>query len=89
MTAIEANTRAYLKCLIAKELLDMSRLGFLLGDFMEYLRGDPDHVDVCFASGVLYHVPNPVETLALRQTSQTACSCGRTSGTAPFRIARR
>ncbi|HEY0807817.1 MAG TPA: class I SAM-dependent methyltransferase [Pseudonocardiaceae bacterium] len=65
VTAIEAQTRAYLKCLIARELLDMSGARFLLGDFMAYLRGNPEHVDICFASGVLYHMRNPVETIAL------------------------
>jgi hypothetical protein len=65
VTAIEAQTRAYLKCLIAKELLGMSGARFLLGDFMAYLRDSPAHVDICFASGVLYHMRNPVETIAL------------------------
>ncbi|HEX5115280.1 MAG TPA: DUF1698 domain-containing protein [Pseudonocardiaceae bacterium] len=65
VTAIEAQTRAYLKCLIAKELLGMTGATFWLGDFMEYLRGRPRRVDVCFASGVLYHMRSPVETLAL------------------------
>jgi len=65
VTAIEAQTTAYLKCLIAKELLGISNARFLLGDFMSYLRDEPEHVDVCFASGVLYHMRNPVETIAL------------------------
>jgi Protein of unknown function (DUF1698) len=65
VTAIEAQTRAYLKCLIAKELLGMTEARFLMGDFMEYLRDAPEHVDICFASGVLYHMRNPVETIAL------------------------
>jgi len=65
VTAIEAQTRAYLKCLIAKELLGMSGARFLLGDFMAYLRDNPEHVDICFASGVLYHMENPAELLSL------------------------
>lgn len=65
VTAIEAQARAYLKCLVAKELLGMTQARFLLGDFMEYLRAQPEHVDICFASGVLYHMRNPVETIAL------------------------
>lgn len=65
VTAIEAQTRAYLKCLVAKELLGMTGARFLLGDFMAYLRDAPAHVDICFASGVLYHMRNPVETIAL------------------------
>lgn len=65
VTAIEAQTRAYLKCLIAKELLGMTGARFLLGDFMAHLRDRPEHVDVCFAAGVLYHMRDPVETIAL------------------------
>lgn len=65
VTAIESQTRAYLRCLIAKELLGMPGVRFLLGDFMEYLRGEPEHFDVCFASGVLYHMRAPAETIEL------------------------
>lgn len=35
--AIEANTRAYLKCLIVKEILNLERSRFLPGDFVKYL----------------------------------------------------
>ena len=65
VTAIEANSRAYLKCLIAKELLSMTGARFLLGDFMEYLEGECPRFEVCFASGVLYHMREPVHTLEL------------------------
>lgn len=64
VTAVEANTRAYLKCLITKELLQLQRSRFLCGDLMEYLRGDATHYDAIVASGVLYHMKNPVEMLA-------------------------
>ncbi len=63
--SIEANTRAYLKCLIIKELLVLKRARFLCGDFVEYLRRNQTKFDVCFAAGVLYHMRNPVELLAL------------------------
>jgi hypothetical protein len=63
--AVEANTRAYLKCLISKELLGMPSVRFLCGDFMEYLRDGGQQFDVCVASGVLYHMVSPVETLSL------------------------
>ncbi|HEV2781734.1 MAG TPA: DUF1698 domain-containing protein [Actinophytocola sp.] len=68
VTAVEAQTRAYLKCLIAKELLDLHRVRFLLGDFVEFLRSTEETYDVVFASGVLYHMRNPVETLELIST---------------------
>jgi hypothetical protein len=65
VTAIEANTRAYLKCLIAKELLDMKRVKFLCGDFLEYLRTTAAQFDLIVSSGVLYHMRNPAELISL------------------------
>jgi hypothetical protein len=63
--SIESNSRAYLKCLISKELLGMQRVRFLHGDFMEYLRQDPPLFDTVLASGVLYHQREPVELIYL------------------------
>ncbi len=63
--AVEANTRAYLKCLITKELLNLCRVRFLCGDFLEYLRVDGTDFDLVFASGVLYHMQNPADLIAL------------------------
>jgi hypothetical protein len=62
--AVESNTRAYLRCLVAKELTGTESVRFQLGDFMAYLQACADRFDVCVASGVLYHMRNPVETLA-------------------------
>lgn len=63
--SIEANTRAYLKCLIIKEILSLERCRFLLGDFVEYLRTSKEHFDICLASGVLYHMIHPAELIKL------------------------
>jgi hypothetical protein len=63
--SIEANTRAYLKCLITKEVLDLKRVKFLCGNFIEYLRNTSNQYDLCIASGVLYHMENPVELIEL------------------------
>jgi Protein of unknown function (DUF1698) len=67
IVAIEGNTQAYLKCLIVKELLELRRVRFLCGDFLQFLRDQANNrmFDVCLASGVLYHMQNPVELLAL------------------------
>ena len=65
VVAIESNTRAFLKCLIVKELLGLERVHFLFGDFLEYLRTREDMFDLCIASGVLYHMQNPAELIAL------------------------
>lgn len=61
--SLEANTRAFLKCLIVKELLDMKRACFRCVDFMAYLESNPEPVDLCVASGVLYHMRQPVALL--------------------------
>jgi Protein of unknown function (DUF1698) len=63
--AIEANKRAYLKCLIVKEILSLNRSRFLLGDFVSFLRENKKSFDVCVASGVLYHMQNPCELIHL------------------------
>jgi hypothetical protein len=63
--AIEANSRAYLKCLITKEILNLQRSRFLLGDFVSYLKETQDVYDACIASGVLYHMQNPAELIHL------------------------
>lgn len=62
--SIEANTHAYLKCLIAKELLGIPAGRFVCGDFVAYLQSATKHFDFVVASGVLYHMVKPVELIA-------------------------
>lgn len=64
VVSIEAHPRAYLRCLIVKELLAMQRVRFLFGDFIQTLRADTSRYDLVLASGVLYHMRNPVELLS-------------------------
>ena len=63
--AVEANIRAFLKCLCVKEIFKLDRVDYRLGDFMPFLRKDDSKYDVVFASGVLYHMEEPVELLKL------------------------
>ena len=63
--SVEANTRAYLKCLIAKELFELSRAQFLCGDFVQFMGQSTRVFDFTLASGVLYHMKNPVELIEL------------------------
>ena len=63
--AVEANIRAFLKCLCVKEIFKLNRVDFKLGDFMPYLRKDDTRYDMVFASGVLYHMEEPVELLKM------------------------
>lgn len=63
--SIEANTRAYLKCLIVKEILKLDRVEFRLGDFVKFLENEIAKYDLVMASGVLYHLEEPVKLLNL------------------------
>jgi hypothetical protein len=63
--SIEANTRAFLKCLCIKEILNLDRVEFKLGDFMPFLEEDKSKYDMVFASGVLYHMEEPIRLLKL------------------------
>jgi hypothetical protein len=60
--SIEANTGAFLRCLIAKNHLGL-RARFLLGDFGRYLRNCRDRFDFVLAAGVLYHLTDPVSIM--------------------------
>ncbi len=61
--AIEANKRAFLKCLCMKEILDLQRAKFLLGDFNKYLSNPNLDFDIIVASGVLYHMKEPLQLI--------------------------
>ncbi|HXQ79873.1 MAG TPA: class I SAM-dependent methyltransferase [Opitutaceae bacterium] len=65
VTAVEAHPEAFLKCLVAKELLSMERVNFLYGDAAAFLVSIGHSYDIGFASGILYHMVNPVEFLEL------------------------
>lgn len=64
VVSIEANSRAYLKCLIVAQLFGLRRTTFLHGDFIDYLEQDGPRFDVALASGVLYHMRDPVQLIA-------------------------
>ena len=63
ITAVEANKKAFLKCLVTKELFDLSRAKFLLGDCTEYLEQNGTRYDLIVACGVLYHMRDPLRFL--------------------------
>jgi SAM-dependent methyltransferase len=63
VVAIEANTRCFLKCLIVKELLRLDRVEFRLGDFTAYLQQTDEAFDIVIASGVLYHMAEPLKLI--------------------------
>lgn len=61
--AIEANKLAYLKCLISKEVYQLSNTRFYLGDFVQWLEKTDTTYDLIIASGVLYHMRDPLRLL--------------------------
>jgi hypothetical protein len=65
ITAIEANKRCYLKCLITKELLSIHSARVLLGNFVPWLEENRQKFDVIWATGVLYHMTDPLRLLRL------------------------
>jgi SAM-dependent methyltransferase len=73
IVAIEANTEAYLKCLIMKEVLGLKRATFMLGDFSPYLAETDDRFDLIFCSGVLYHMEYPLRLI--RDIARVAERC--------------
>jgi hypothetical protein len=61
--AIEANQRAFLKCLVVKNALNL-KSEFLFGDFRPYLeKAKPGSFDFVLAVGVLYHMLEPLKLL--------------------------
>jgi hypothetical protein len=65
ITAIEANKRRYLKCLITKELLSIHSARVLLGNFVTWLEENRQKFDVIWATGVLYYMIEPLRLLRL------------------------
>lgn len=60
---VESNSRAFLKCLIVKEMYNLNKARFLYGDVLAYLKQTDRKFDICLASGILYHSPSPVELI--------------------------
>jgi Methyltransferase domain len=65
IVAVEANTEAFLKCLIVKEVLALTNARFLCGDILAYLKECDRRFDLVFCSGVLYHMSDPVDLIRL------------------------
>jgi SAM-dependent methyltransferase len=63
VVAIEANKLCFMKCLIAKELLGISKSRFLLGDFTQWLDRESRTFDIGWVAGVLYHMDDPLRLL--------------------------
>lgn len=65
VVGVEANTLAFFKCLVTKELLNLNRCSFMCGDVLEYLDGNDEQFDLCVAAGILYHMAEPIRLIDL------------------------
>ena len=73
IVSVEANKKAYLRCLVIKEIFGL-KAKFFLGDFMKFLADNPPRVDVILASGVLYHMTDPLGLIrAITRVSDSIC----------------
>ncbi len=63
--AVEANKLCFLRCLVTKQILDIDRARFVLGDIQEWLEKGGQEYDLAIASGVLYHMHDPARFLQL------------------------
>jgi hypothetical protein len=63
--AVEANKLSYMRCLVVKEILELKTARFYLGDFSRWLEKPGQRYDFIFASGVLYHMDDPIRLLEL------------------------
>ncbi|MFA4853732.1 MAG: radical SAM protein [Candidatus Omnitrophota bacterium] len=61
--SIEGRKENFLKALIVKNAFKLDKCEFLFGDANEVLSSFSGHFDLCLASGVLYHLNNPVALL--------------------------
>ncbi|HEY0421696.1 MAG TPA: methyltransferase domain-containing protein [Rhodopila sp.] len=71
--AVEANTEAFLKCLVVKEILGLKNVRFLCGDIVAYLKSCTRRFDMIFCSGVLYHMSDPLELIRLMSLHTDKC----------------
>ena len=63
--AVEANQLAFMRCLVAKEVLGLTRCKFWLGDFLKALENWEQEYDLILACGVLYHLTTPLRLIEL------------------------
>lgn len=63
ITSVESNQRAFMKCLCVKEIFNLNRVHFKLGSFIPFLETTNEKFDAAIASGVLYHMTDPVSVL--------------------------
>lgn len=64
VVGVEAQRQAFLRCLVVKNLLGLSAT-FELGEVTGYLDAHPGGIDLIVASGILYHMADPLGLVRL------------------------
>ena len=72
VVAVEANKSAFLRCLVTKEIRGLRNARFMLGDGIKWLEETDTTYDLIVASGVLYHMRDPLRLLRAI-ARRTAC----------------
>jgi 2-polyprenyl-3-methyl-5-hydroxy-6-metoxy-1,4-benzoquinol methylase len=71
--AVEANSKCFLKCLLVQNALKFNA-EFMYGDFRKLLQKRDQQFDLILASGVLYHMTDPVALLEdMAHASDSIC----------------
>lgn len=65
IVSVENNWYCYLKCLAVKEALKIKNVDLLFGDVIDHLKEETNKYDFVLCSGILYHLPNPIELIHL------------------------
>lgn len=63
IVAFEGNSVCYLKTLIAKEIFNLHKLKLIYGGIENWLEDNKEEFDLILASGVLYHLFDPLAAL--------------------------
>lgn len=72
VVGVEARSISVRRCELARALLGLDQVQFVLADVKDELVRHPDGFDVVFAAGILYHLADPAGFLALvRQACRT------------------
>lgn len=69
--SVEGNSLNFIKCLILKNLFDLSAK-YVFGDFIAHLEQTDKTYDLTWASGVLYHQVKPLRLLELLTAKSSA-----------------
>ncbi len=67
VTGIESAQESFVKCLLLKNTLQLDNVDFIFGNCIDKMAEQPigrrSSFDICVASGLLYHMENPVQCI--------------------------